>query len=117
MGNNEIVITNAEAIDAEISMREVGQFIRDKIIRYTGKKIAESAYDALNSGGRVIEFYDSNNYVKLMYRVVDNNLSYDEWINNKTKMDIDFQVSVNHNSNPHTLCGKVENLLRDIFLK
>ena len=118
MENNVTVVENVEALEADLSIKEVGEFIRDKIINFAGRKIAEFAYDKLNSNGTVVEMYDKNNYVKLLYHTVDNTqMSYEEWMANKTKMNLDFSLSINHTTNPNTFCGKVENIFKDIFIK
>lgn len=108
-----------EASEADFSLREVGEFVRDKIINYAGKKVAEAAWNSIAAApGTTVVVYNNDNYVKLMCRPVDNTaMTYEEFCNNRTKFDLDFSLSIDHTNNPKTLSGKLGKLFTDIFIK
>ena len=108
-----------EALEADLSLMEVGTFVRDKIINFAGKKLAEAAWNTItNPPGTTVVVYNNDNYLKLMCRPVDNTkMTYEEFQANRSKLDLDFSISIDHTNNPNTIGGKIGKLFTDIFIK
>ena len=108
-----------EALNADLSMKEIGTFVCDKIINFAGRKLAEVAWNTITAdGGTTVVVYNNDTYLKLMTKPVDNTMmSYEEFQNNRTKIDLDFNLSLDHINNPNSFCGKVGKLFTDIFVR
>ena len=108
-----------EALEADLSLKEIGGFVREKIVNFAGRKIVETAWNnVLNAPGTTVVVYNNDNYLKLMCRPVDNTkMTYEVFQANRTMMDFDFSLSIDHTNNPDTFCGKIGKLLTDIFIR